>query len=240
MPVTLVLNKGAYNTFLWNVDRSQAAAYLDKNKRLIEAFLQADVPIFAVELGNEEYLHVPKGSVLPENWNYSWLQRRLGIPQRDVRLRQEVIAIYRMYADIYHTHSELVRSFGLHAAIPMVNNSNEKWRLFNEAVRFVPAKYGVFHHYESKERGTWQSTIDSYLDAIEDQGRVPICTEWSAWFGDDGDMNLNLAGQFRTDYLKWFPSYVGRTGRVPLIMRHRLNGDPKTWKGSGTPYDIRD
>ncbi len=240
VPVTLVLNVGKYDTFYWQIDKSKAAEYLDMNKRLIDTFLNAGVPIFCVELGNEEYLHVPKGSVLPTTWRYNAFQRMLGQPARDIKLRQEVTGYYEMYADIYHTHAELVSSFGLDAAVPMVNNTNEKWRLWNQAVLSVPAKYGVWHHYEDKDKSKWQGNIDSYIEAIQAQGRIPICTEWAAWFGDQGDQNKQLSGQFRIDYNRFVPAYLKTRGDVPLILRHRLNGNPATWKSTeGTPYDTR-
>lgn len=240
VPVTLVLPVGSYNRFFWELDQSKADEWLDKNRRLIQMFIDSGVPIFAVELGNEQYLHVPKGNVVPPTWTYNFFQRLLGQPNRDAKLRDEVLGYYRMYAEIYKKHSILVDSFGLDAAIPMVNNSNYKWQMWNEIIKDVPAKYGVWHHYEDKPESQWQSTIDSYLQAIREQNRIPICTEYNAWFGDNGtEFNRqNSTNGFMDKYNSWLKKYATQQ-KVPLIMKHRLNGDSDMRSGGtgSIPYD---
>lgn len=240
VPVVLVLNVGSYNTFYWNIDQSKSEEWLDKNKRLIQMFIDSGVPIFGVEVGNEEYLHVPKGQVLPPTWNYNFIQRLLGQPSKDARFRDEVLGYYRMYAEIYKKHVELIHSFGLDAIIPMVNNSNYKWQQWNEIVSSVPGKYGVWHYYEEKPESEWKKNVDSYIQSIRSQGRVPICTEYNAWFGDIGSETNreNSENGFMNKYNTWFKNYVTSLG-VPLIMKHRLNGDPSMRSGSSgsVPYD---
>jgi hypothetical protein len=39
--VTPVMSVGAWNTFFWNIDRSQEQVWLDKNRRMIEKFIDA-------------------------------------------------------------------------------------------------------------------------------------------------------------------------------------------------------
>jgi hypothetical protein len=238
--VVLVLNVGHYDTFFWNINPDSAGVILDRNRRLIQTFIDSGVPIWGVEVGNEEYLHIPKGAVLPPTWSYNFIQRLFGQPQRDARLREEVLGYYRMYSEIYKVHAELIDSFGLKAIVPMVNNSNFKWTQWNEAVKDVKAEYGVWHHYESNTNAnTWQPTIDSYLSAIRAQGRKPVCTEFNWWFGDQGTELSRVAASDGTmnRYNSWLKSYAIRQ-KIELMLKHRINGDPAMRDGGGVPYDF--
>lgn len=240
VPVTLVLNVGFYDTFFWKINKSRANEMLDNNKRMIERFLINGIEIFCIELGNEEYLHVPKGNVVSPDTKYNSLQRLLGQPSKDARFRDEVLGYYRMYSEIYQTHSDLVASYGLDSAVPMVNNTNYKWAMFNEIIKPVSAKYGVWHHYESEDQSVWQTRVDSFINAIKEQNRIPISTEWSVWFGDQGNERINLSTNgFKESYESWYLNYIQSRGDVPLVMQHRLSGNPDFWVpgGGGTPYD---
>jgi hypothetical protein len=229
--VTIVLSVGAFDGLFWNLDDSPEAIArtMDKNRRLISAFVDAGIPIFSIELGNEEYLHIPKGNYRPPTWNYNFFQRLLGEPGRDARYREEVNAIYAKYVAAYERNVGLVDSFGLPAAIPMVSNEAHRHAVWNSMIRHIPTTFGVFHHYERDDRSKWQYHYDLFLEAIREQGRIPICTEWNSNHGDAGADNLGLAfSPFQGEYQSWFRTYSIRQ-QVPLIMLHRLNGNPATW-----------
>lgn len=240
VPVTLVLNVGFYDTFYWKIITSRAAEMRDNNRRMIDRFLKNGIKVFCVEVGNEEYIHVPKGQVLSPSISYSFIQRLLGQPSRDAKFRDEILGYYRMYADLYYKNSEIASEFGLDSAVPLTNATNYKWDQWNLIMKDVPGKYGVWHHYESGYRDGWRTTIDNYISAIKEQNRIPICTEWSTNFGDQGNQNLNLSNSgFKEEYEKWLPKYLEGSKEVPLIMKHRISGDPKKWDPSsgGVPYD---
>lgn len=240
VPVTLVLNVGFYDTFYWNIIGSRSPEMEDNNRRMIDKFLENGIEIFCVEVGNEEYLHVPKGQVLSSGIKYNAIQRLLKQPEKDAKFRDEILGYYRMYSDLYCKNSEIASEFGLDSGVPLTNASNYKWSQWNEIMKDVPGKYGIWHHYESGPRDSWRVIIDNYISSIKSQGRIPICTEWSTNFGDQGNQNINLSTSgFKEEYEKWLPSYVENTKEVPLIMKHRINGDPRRWNPSSesTPYD---
>jgi hypothetical protein len=241
IPICLVMNVGDFNTFFWRLDTSASgiSRTLDRGKRMIDLILKSGLNVYCVELGNEEYLHVPNGNVFPPTWNYNFLQRLLGQPGRDARFRDEILGYYRMYAEVYSRLSEMIKSeFGLKRAVPMVNNSNFKWIQFNEIISTVDAEYGVFHHYETDSNTfNWSPKIDSFVSAIKAQNRIPIATEINVWFGDQGN-EFRSNDSFLKDYQDWVIPYLKKSG-VELTLLHRLNGDPSNWsKDSGsTPYD---
>jgi len=249
--VTIVLSVGNYGNFFWEIQETpDAIAKLEaQNRALIERFIKAGVPIFCVEIGNEQYLHIPKGNYRPSNWNYNFLARLLGEPARDARYRQQVDDIYSLYVRAYERNAKLVAEYNLPAAIPMVSNEAHRNLVWNSMIAHIPAKYGVFHHYEKDDRSRWEYNYNLFLEAIRAQKRIPICTEWNSNHGDGGADNLNLAyTSFQREYQKWFRGYSVQQ-KVPLIMMHRLNGDPNTWiqqpnqrqvqPNIHTPYDWR-
>jgi hypothetical protein len=239
VPVILVLNVGHYDTFYWQINKDSSEVMLDRNRRLIQTFIDNGVQIFAVEVGNEEYLHVPKGNVRPPTWNYNFLQKMVGQQKKDALFREEVLSYYRMYAQIYERHIALIDSFGLPAVVPMVNNSTYQWQQWNQAVSHLKAEYGVWHHYEqSTDSNAWKPVIDNYLSAIRAQGRLPICTEYNFWFGDQGTEKSSRAATDGTmDRYNLFLESYARAQGVPVLLKHRLNGDPAMRAGAGVPYD---
>lgn len=248
--IVLVLSVGKYNTFYWEMDLSPKAIQETKeqNSLLIESFLKADIPIFCVELGNEEYFHVPKGNYRSADFRYNPIQRIIGDPERDRVFRENIDRIYDMYAECYRRNNELVKSFNLPASLPMISDKIPRNKSFIDRVRNIDTKYGTFHHYENNvDSGVWKSNVDEYISTIESASKVPICTEYNFWFGDAGNINLQRAfNQTQTNWLTWFENYC-EVNKIPLIMKHRLNGNPLRWDrftresqcipNTWTPYD---
>ena len=69
---------------------------------------------------------------------------------------------------------------------------------------------------------------------------MPISTEWAVKFGDQGNENLHLSKDgYKETFEKWFRSYSAYQ-KVPLIMQHRISGDPTSRLTSNPiPYNRR-
>jgi hypothetical protein len=102
------MSVGARKDFYRNIDRSQEQVWLDKNRRMIQKFKDAKVPIFAVEYGNEEMFHVPQHAYFPANKKYSALEILFGVPKIHSQWRAEIDGYYDNYVRIYKLHADMV------------------------------------------------------------------------------------------------------------------------------------
>jgi hypothetical protein len=243
-PIALVLNVGRIqpqSEFFWDMCNTPEcwAQQIDENRRMIQVFVDSGVQILFVELGNEEYLHRPRGNYRPANFRYNFIQRLLGEPNRDAAYRNQIDGIFAMYAEAYKRNKALVDSFGYKTAIPMVANEAAVFKQWNETIKNIRTDYGVFHHYEtSTDQRTWAASFDAFLLAIRAQKRVPICTEYNFNFGDNGANSLKPAFDgLMWRYQDWFRDYAARKG-VPYVFLHRLNGNPATWQMPANERDV--
>ena len=206
--------------------------WMDKNMRMIQTLVDANISIDYINIGNEIQMHSGVENAI--NGGY---EEKPSLRNRMRKTNQKIEEAFQRYFYLSEwTNEECKKRFpSIKTASVIAGQENARDRRFNQIFKNTSTDAVDVHFYINEQNITKQKeTVLRFLQPAIDTGKEVIVTEANWNFGSDGISNLKDEGTF---YHQFFLKNVTKWCEeqdVKLFMWHRLNGK----KESPRPYDL--